>query len=610
MSQPMFHYYERELQYFRESSQAFAQAYPAAAGRLRMDAAGNADPHVERLLQSFALIGSRIHKRLDDDLPEMTDALLGILYPHYLRPIPSMAVLQLDADPANIPTAGLQIERGTTIRTSPIGKSYCRFRTCYDTTLWPVDVVDAHVVHPPVPLGPQPPEQTVAAIQLKLRCSRGKAFKSLNVSSLRFHLDGHEAVVGRLYQSLLNECIGVAVKTETGSVFTLEPRRAIQPVGFEDDQAMLPYPAESFAGYRILTEFFAFAEKFNFVDIRIPEKILANLDSPTIEVWFYLREPLQEIIGDVNKNSFRLGCTPVINLFEKICEPIQLNHQKYEYRVVPDTHQREQTEVYSIDRVDSARGDQQRRWRPFFDLSRRSSKSPGEAFWHAARRDSDSAGDHGTDVFLQLVDQDFDPWSPDAEVVTVRALCTNRDLAAQIRHHIDRVTWHVEAAIPVRSVRCLRHPTVPLRPPMRRHAHWSLVSHLSLGHRYLHGPDGLDNLKEILRLYDFSDPQVFDRRGAAARQMIDGILNISGNTVSRQVGPPEEGCFARGLQLTMTIDEDQYTTCGAYLFSSVIERFMGLYSGINSFVETRVRSRQRDKAICHFPARMGEAPLV
>lgn len=610
MSQSMFHYYERELQYFRESSKAFSQAYPAAAGRLRMDAAGNADPHVERLLQSFALIGSRIHKRLDDDLPEMTDALLSVLYPHYLRPIPSMAILQLDADPANVPADGLRIQRGTTIRTSPIGKNYCRFRTCYDTTVWPVDVVDAHVVHPPVKLGPNQSEETVAAIQIKLRCSRGKPFNALKIPSLRFHLDGHEAVVGRLYQSLLNECLGVAIRTETGAVFTLDPKEVIRPVGFEENQAMLPYSAESFAGYRILTEFFAFAEKFNFVDLEFPEGLAQKLDSSTIELWFYLREPLQEIIGDVNKNSFRLGCTPVVNLFDKICEPIQLSHQKYEYRVVPDTHQRDETEVYSVDRVESARGDQQRQWRPFFDISRRSTRSPGEAFWHATRREADSAGDNGTDVYLQVVDQDFDPWSPDAEVVTVRALCTNRDLAAQIRHHIDRVTWHVEAAIPIRSVRCLRHPTVPLRPPMRRQAHWSLVSHLSLGHRYLHGPNGLNNLKEILRLYDFSDPQVFDRRGAAARQVIDGILDISGCNVARQVGPPEEGCFARGLQMTITIDEDQFTTCGAYLFASVLERFLGLYSGINSFVETKVCSRQRDKAFCHFAPRMGEAPLV
>jgi type VI secretion system protein ImpG len=609
MTQSMFHYYERELQYFREASQSFAQAYPAAAGRLRMDASGNADPHVERLLQSFALIGSRIHKRLDDDLPEMTDALLGILYPHYLRPVPSMAILQLDADPANIPLTGLVIDRGTTIRTSPIGKNHCRFRTCYETTLWPVEVSEAHVVHPPVPMGPLADDHN-AAIQLKLSCTRGTPFSTLKIPSLRFHLDGHETVVGRLYQALLNDCVSIGVVADGGKVLRLDPREAIRPVGFDDDQAMLPYPAESFAGYRLLTEFFAFADKFNFVDIHFPANFVSQLDAKTIELWFYLREPLQEILGDVNKNSFRTGCTPVVNLFDKICEPIQLTHQKHEYRIVPDTHQREATEVYSVQRVESARGDQQRRWRPFFDLSRRSSHYDGDAFWHLTRRPSETAGDLGTDVFLQLVDSDFDPWSPDSEVVTVRALCTNRDLAAQIRHHIDKVTWHVEAAIPVRSVRCLRHPTVPLRPPTRRHAHWNLVSHLSLGHRFLHGPNGLNNLKEVLRLYDFSDPNVFDRRGAAARQMIDGILEVKGHVVTRQVGPPEEGAFARGLQLNLTIDEDQYVTCGPYLFASILERFLGLYSGINSFVETRVSSRQRDKAFCAFPPRMGEEPLL
>jgi type VI secretion system protein ImpG len=610
MSRSMYPYYERELQYFRDASQSFAETYPAAAGRLRMDSSGNADPHVERLIQSFSLIGSRIHKRLDDDLPEVTDALLGILYPHYLRPIPSMAVLQLDADPANIPANGLKIERGTAIRTSPIGKSHCRFQTCYDTTVWPIEVADAHVVHPPVSMGPEPPETAAAAIQLSLRCSRGKPFSTLNIPSLRFHLDGHEGVVGRLYQSLMDECISIAVKTDSGKLAWLDPQSAIQPVGFDDDQAMLPYPSESFAGYRLLTEFFAFSEKFNFFDLVLPKKFSASLDSSAIEIWFYMREPLHEILGDVNKNCFRMGCTPVVNLFEKICEPIQLTHQKHEYRVVPDTHQRDATEVYSVQRVDSARGDQQRRWRPFFDLARRDGQTSVDAYWHLSRRQSTGVGDNGTDVFLQLVDDDFDPWAPDSEVITVRSLCTNRDLASQIRHHIDRVTWHVEAAIPVRSVRCLRHPTAPLRPPTRRQAHWNLISHLTLGHRYLHGAEGLVNLKELLRLYDFSDPQVFDRRGASARQMIDGILDISSRHVSRQVGPPEEGCFARGMQLTITIDEEKYAASGAYLFSSVLDRFLGLYSGINSFTETRVRSRQRDTPLCKFRPRMGEAPLI
>jgi type VI secretion system protein ImpG len=610
MSQSLLPYYERELQFFRQSSQSFAARFPTAAGRLRMDASGNADPHVERLIQSFSLIGARIHKRLDDDLPEVTDALLGILYPHYLRPIPSMAVVQLDADPANIPPGGLRVPRHTTIRTSPIAGGHCRFRTCYETTVWPIEVTDAHVIHPPIPMGPAAPAEAVAAIQLKISNARRKPMAELGCTSLRFHIDGHDAVVARLYQSLIGDCVGIAVKTPQGKVFPLDPSTAIKPVGFCDDEAILPYPVESFSGYRLLTEFFAFSEKFNFFDLQIDAELASQLDSPAIEIWFYLREPLRDIIGDVNRNCFRTGCTPIVNLFEKICEPIQLTHKKHEYRVIPDTKGRDSTEVYAIQQIESARGDQQRRWRPFFDLGRRDGATSVDAYWHHSRRGSETVNDNGTEVFLQLVDQDFDPWTPASEVVTVRALCTNRDLPAQIRHHIDRIGWHVEAPIPIRGVKCLKHPTAPLRPPTRRNAHWSLIGHLSLGHRYLEGEKGLQNFKEILRLYDFSDPQVFDRRGSAARQMIDGLLEMSCRHVSRQVGPPQEGCFARGVQVTLTIDEDQFTSGGAYLFASVVERFLGLYSGINSFVETRFQSRQRDQPFCRFPPRMGETPLL
>jgi type VI secretion system protein ImpG len=195
-------------------------------------------------------------------------------------------------------------------------------------------------------------------------------------------------------------------------------------------------------------------------------------------------------------------------------------------------------------------------------------------------------------------------------VVTVQATCTDRDIPSLLRQQGDAVSWHVDAALPIETVRCLKHPTLPLRPPVRRHAHWNLISHLALGHRFLEGPSGLETLKEMLRLYDFSDPDSYDARGAAARQMIDGLLEMRQQTVTRQVGPAEEGCFARGSQLTLVMNEDRYETTGVYLFAAVLQRFLGLSSGINSFVETVVESRQRDGVVAHFPPHDGEEPRL
>lgn len=231
-------------------------------------------------------------------------------------------------------------------------------------------------------------------------------------------------------------------------------------------------------------------------------------------------------------------------------------------------------------------------------------------YWHAPRRETQAAGDNGTDVYLQLVDHQFDAMQPSSEVVTVHAICTDRDMPTLLRQHGDSVVWKVDTAAPIKAVRCLKHPTVPLRPPVRRHAHWNLISHLSLGHRFLQGENGLQSLREILRLYDFSDPDSYDSRGAATKQMVDGIVEMKHRSVTRQVGPPEEGCFARGSQLTFTLNEDNYANVGAYLFGSVLRRFLGLASGINSFVETVIESQQRGGVLAHFPPSISEEPRL
>lgn len=610
MNQTLFHYYERELQYQHEQASDFAARYPTAAGRLRMDATGTGDPHVERIIQSVSLLAARVHKRLDDDVPEITDALLSILYPHYLRPIPSMAIVSLEADPADVPPEGLVVPRGLPLRTSPVGGHACRYRTTQETQLWPIEITEAQLLQPPFGECPPPPPGTASAVRIRLRHAQGSPLRQLRLETLRLHLTGPDPVVAGLYEGLLNDAIEVAF-TAAG----MDPRRfaaeeVLAASGQERDQAMLPYPEASFDGYRLLTELFSFPDKFAFVELGGWASLREDLHAAEAELWVYLRRSHDEIVGDVRREHLRVGCTPVVNLYPKICEPIQFNRQRHEYRVVPDASRRLGTEVYSVDRLESARTGGEREWRPFFDIARRDRAETAAGYWHGVRRASQAAGDQGTEVYLQLVDERFDPCLPQAEVVVAHATCTDRDVPNRLRQHGDAVRWFVDAPIPIRQVRCLKHPTAPLRPPLRRHAHWNLISHLTLGHRFLEGPGGLETLREMLRLYDFSDPNSYDSRGAMARQMIQGLLELRHRPVTRQIGPPGEGCFARGTQLTLVLDEDHYDPVGVYLFASVMRRFLGLASGINSFVETVVETRQRDGVVAHFPPHCGEEPRL
>src|SRR6516225_9310605 len=259
MSESLYHYYERELLFIRQLGQEFARQYPAAANRLRLEPNRSLDPHVERLIEAFALLAGRIHHKLDDEFPELTDALLGLLYPHYLAPVPSMAIVQfiLDAERGRVPD-GFRIERNATLSTQTVGEGPCKYRTGYATTLWPIAVTNAELLTPPFPAGLQPPPRTPSALSLRLECQGGLNLADLSLDRLRFFLSGEDHVIAKLYGLLLNNATQVVFR-QPGSAsrlptITSPPSRCLFQVGFGADDVLLPYPRRSFPGYGLLTE--------------------------------------------------------------------------------------------------------------------------------------------------------------------------------------------------------------------------------------------------------------------------------------------------------------------------------------------------------------------
>src|SRR5262249_54427249 len=272
MSETLYPYYERELLFIRQMAQQFGQQYPAAAGRLLLEPGRSGDPHIERMIESFALLAGRIHYKLDDEFPELTDALMGVLYPHYLAPIPSMAIVQfgLDAGGSPLPTA-FPIARGSYVRPRPLHDPPCRYRTCYPVRLWPVELTSARLVPPPFPAGLAPPPKTAAALILQFEAQAGMKFSDLSLQALRFFLTGDNHLVTQLDELLNNHVMQAVIRPAdpgaTQPSIVLTPEQAVRPVGFEQDESALPYPTRSFPGYRLLTEFFTFPYKFHFVDL-------------------------------------------------------------------------------------------------------------------------------------------------------------------------------------------------------------------------------------------------------------------------------------------------------------------------------------------------------
>jgi type VI secretion system protein ImpG len=603
VQESLLEYYERELTVLRQLGQEFARAYPKVAGRLLLEPGKCEDPHVERLIQAFAFLAARIHHKIDDEFPEIADALLGILYPHYVAPIPSMSVVEfaLDPDQGKL-TSGYLIPRGMQLYSRPIEGTQCRFRTSYPVTLWPIRVTSARFE----PVDKRVPGVDAAALlRLELQCQGGISFKELELDRLRFFLHGENQLVHALYELLLNNAPHVQVLSGAKSPrqYTVLERECFRPVGFGPDEGMLPYPAHALLGYRLLQEYFTFPQKFLFVDLVGLDRVDRTGAHGKLEVEIFLdRAPRAD--QSVSADNFRLGCAPIVNLFEQIAEPIRLDQTQHEHLIIPDVRRLSANEIYSVNTVTLSSPDTGavRHVQPIYSIKHAGRDENETAFWYATRRPSVRKGDNGTEVFLSLADLNFNPMVPAAETLTISATCTNRDLPGKLPSDDPRGDFELEGAAPVSAIRSLVKPTLPVRPPLTGEMQWRLISHLSLNYLSL-GTGGPDALHEILRLYDFSDT-------AVVRQQISGITNVSCKRVVRRPSGMGWQAFCRGMEIVVEFDEEKYVGTGVFLFASVLETFLGLYASLNSFTQLTARSRQRERPIKRWPPRAGEQILL
>ena len=632
MRDDLLTYYERELAFVRQMGAEFAQKYPKIAARLLLEPDKCEDPHVERMIEAFAFLAARVHLKIDDEFPEITESLLNVLYPHYLAPIPSLSIVQFALDPEQGKlTTGYHIPRHTALYSRPIQGTPCRFRACYPVTLWPVEVAAASLESlDPVDTRGRWQE---AVLRINLRCVNNTKLSELKtgegdggaaaprpIERLRFYLSGEPQLTYALYELIFNNATRVELRAEgkraagraAPAVITLPPT-ALQPVGFAADEGLLPYTRRSFAGYRLLTEYFTFPEKFLFFDLTgLDEAVRRGGFGEEFSVSIFVRE-VQPPRGLVSAATFQLGCAPVVNLFRKVAEPIQLTQLQHEYRVVPDVHRQMATEVYSVDSVTSTDPylKQSRQYEPFYSIRHSEAAEREQTFWYAARRPSPRKDDSGTEVYLSLVDLGFNPRVPAVETITATVTASNRDLPAKLPFGGREGDFEVEGTGPLARARVLRKPTPTVRPPLRRGAQWRLISHLSINHlSIMGGGDGggadgaaADALREILSLYDFTD-------SPATRRQIRGIASVAGRRVVRQTGSRVGAGFVRGLETTVEFDEEMFVGSGVYLFSSVLERFLALYATVNSFNQLVARTAQREEVLKRWPPRAGDQAIL
>ena len=609
-------HFERELAYLRTHAGEFARQYPRIAGRLALSGDVSEDPHVERLIQSFALLSSRIHKRLDDDFPLFTESLLQVLYPHYLRPFPSCSIARFDVGSGGVQMSrGAQVPRGTLLHTRPVRAVVCKFRTAYDVDLVPVRVSAAAFRRAlAAPAGSPVPRGATTALSISLELSSDQAtWSTLGVDRLRVYLDGEPSQVSALREALCGRVAGCLVQNSPHGAWVSGGDALPREVGFADDEALIECDSRTHPAYRLFTEYFAFPQKFDFIDLPLP-RVVREGSARAVTLHYAMSGVRADsadghLLETISAQHLLLGCTPVVNLFRLRADPIRVTHERESYPVLPDSRRAYGYEVHSIETVYRVRqtpqGESIDEFRPFYSLQHEQLLAEGESrgrYWYSHRDETLAEQSPGFETELSIVDVEFQPASPQTDTLSVEVLATNRELPSLLTSGDAGADLFAEDAGLSREIRLLRKPTPPYRFDVAQGALWRLVSHLSLNHLSL-SAGGIEALKELLRLYDLP-------RSPATRRQIDGLIGIEFRASSACLPGQPYAVFVRGSEIRLTVDEQSFVGAGLRLFAQVLDHFFGLYVHVNSYTQLKVLSARNQEELIACPRRSGRSPLV
>ncbi|GAB4267884.1 MAG: type VI secretion system baseplate subunit TssF [Methylomicrobium sp.] len=624
MDPRLLNYYNRELQHIREMGGEFAKEFPKIAGRLGLDGFECADPYVERLLEGFAFLAARTQLKVDAEFPRFTQHLLDIVYPHFLAPTPSMAVAQFHPDlKEGSLNEGFVIPRDTSLR-SQIGKgeqTACEYRTAHDLTLWPIELADAEylagagaVANLGIPVLPG----VKAGIRIRLKSTAGLNFDQIALDRLPLYLRGVGELPMKIYEQLMGNALATVVQPvqKPFAWQRIIKHAPIEPLGFSAKQAILPFVSRAFQGYRLLHEYFAFPERYMFVELTQLREPLRQCSDNELDIIVLLNRANPQLINSVDASRFALFCTPVVNLFPKRTDRIHLNNRTTEYHIVPDRTRPMDYEIYQLTEVIGYGGgaDEKQEFLPFYQSGGAINQKQSRAYYtlyrtprllsSKQRQYGPRSSYIGNEIFISLVDADEAPYRSELKQLGVDSLCTNRDLPLQMPVGIGKTDFTMPMGAPVDAIRCLSGPTRPRPSRAYKDTSWQLINHLSLNYLSLinhNETEGAIAFRSLLALYgENSDP--------AVRKQIEGVLSLHSKPIVRRIDNAGPIVFGRGLELELTLDEAAFEGSGVYLMGCVLEHFFAQYVSINSFTEAVLKTSDRGE-VMRWPTRIGKRHL-
>jgi type VI secretion system protein ImpG len=604
MDPRLLRYYNQELRYLREMGGEFAREFPKIAGRLGMEGMEVTDPYVERLVEGCAFLAARVQLKQDAEFPHLAQRLLDMVCPNLGAPVPSMLVAQFV--PGNDPNLihGFKVPRGSAVLgpQTALGPTRCEFRTAQDVFLTPIRVasVEYFLSAADLPLSTLP-ERPRSGVRIRMELPAGQSFRQLKLDSLRFFMGGLQDVALRLHELVAGACVGVFAgptgPAGEGLRRFVGPER-VRPAGYGDDEAMLPVTLRGLAGTRLMQEYFAFPQRFMFIDVGGLAPALAGCQGSSFEVVLLFNRYVASLEGSGEPANFALNCVPAINLFERRAERVTVDDSATAYHVIADRLQSSDYEVYDVLSLAGDDDSGEIEFRPLFHVP---SMEPGGArgFYSClreprlptdrGRREGPRSAYVGTEMFVSVVDLKHAPWNEKLRQLSARVRCTNRDLPMFMPVGTAQGELTLRQAAPVDSIQVVAGPSRPRGAPHEGGIAWRLLSLLSLNYLSLLDEDpqqGALALRDLLGLFAHS-------ADAGLKRQIDGLRSVSVRPVVRRHPIPGPIAFGRGLEIRLTVDDLSFEGGSSVLLGSVLHHYFARHVSMNSFAQTVLGSLTR-----------------
>ena len=581
-------YYEAEMRYLREAGKEFARAHPDRAAMLNLDKPGARDPYVERLFEGFAFLMGRLREKLDDDLPELTEGLVSLLWPHYMRTIPSLAIVEFSPDWRGLRQAEMLAE-GFSVLSRPVGphKTACQYRTTRDVPLQPLHLADARL---------HTETDGRSAIRLRFECPGKVDWSKAGIDKVAIFLNAESPISSALHLAMTRRVHAMYARHAGTYAERHQFDGWCKPMGFDDNDGLWKKADTAFSGYQLLLEYFSFRPKFMFVELHGLDTIGLTAASTWFEIDIVLSEAWSSDLPFETEN-FRLHCAPVINLFTLEADPLTLNPLENEYLLRPLRLQDGHTEIYSVDNIHGAVKNGKHPYVPFTSFRHRGGMMRHDAperYYHTRVKRGPS-GLYDTWLILGGRSFELEQLSEKPESLSMRITGTNGQLPRKALEStlLDRVVK--SGKVPVRLLN-LTAPTMPLYPPANDRFHWRVMSHL--GSNFLSMMDNPEVLRGTLALYDWTDDEMNRRR-------LEAIVAVKHTLIRRF----EKGFMLRGVDIEVTLNMDNFAGEGdVNLFGEMLHRFFALYADIHLFNQltlvlqpTGKRLRWRENHSQHVP---------